>query len=59
MLPEGYPGEAHYWISAPEGRGTSGDSIRLPEIERLQFSLRPAGSSAQGVEIEWVRLGFD
>jgi hypothetical protein len=58
MLPEGFPGEWNYWVSAPTGRGGMGDTIRLPEIERIQFSLRPSGPRPPQVEIEWVILGF-
>jgi hypothetical protein len=63
MLPEGYPGEWNYWMGPAEGRGGPGDSIRVPEIERIQFSLRPeAGVQPQpgeiGVEIESATLVF-
>jgi hypothetical protein len=59
MLPEAFPGEWHYWVSAPTGRGGAGDTIRLPELERLQFSLRPSGAATPKVEIEWVALAFE
>lgn len=58
MLPEGFPGEWHYWVSAPAGRGGAGDRIRLAEVERIQLSLRPSGASAPQAEIEWVSLSF-
>ena len=58
MLPEGYPGEWSYWVAAPPGRGSAGDRIRLPEIERLQFSLRAGNAVIPRVEIEWVSLEF-
>ena len=58
LLPQGYPGEWSYWVSAPEGRSGAGDSIRLPDVERLQFSLRAAGADVPRVEVEWVSLGF-
>ncbi|HSU13816.1 hypothetical protein [Longimicrobium sp.] len=63
MLPEGYPGEWNYWMAPAEGRGGSGDTIRLPVIERIQFSLRrPPGAVPRpgtcGVEIESVTLTF-
>jgi hypothetical protein len=57
-LPEGYPGEWSYWLDAPPGRGAPGDSIRLHEAERLQFSLRQEGRGIPRVEIEWVSLDF-
>lgn len=59
MLPQGYPGEWNYWLAAPEGRGGRGDTMRLGEVERLQFSLRTAGAAIPRVEIEWVGLGLD
>jgi hypothetical protein len=59
MLPEAFPGEFHYWVGAPAGRGGSGDSIRLEEVERLQFSLRPGGVAVPRVEIEWVMMAFE
>ena len=59
MLPEAFPGEWHYWVGAPTGRGGPGDAIRLPELERLQLSLRPSGSAIPKVEIEWVSLAFE
>jgi hypothetical protein len=59
MLPEAFPGEFHYWVGAPPGRGGSGDSIRLEEVERLQFSLRPGGVAVPRVEIEWVMMAFE
>jgi hypothetical protein len=58
MLPEGFPGEWNYWMSAPAGRGGAEDRIRLSEIERIQLSLRPAGARAPQAEIEWVSLTF-
>ncbi|HEX8851596.1 MAG TPA: hypothetical protein VF761_18860 [Gemmatimonadaceae bacterium] len=58
-LPEGYPGEWNYWLSAPSGRGGAGDVIHVHEVERLQLSLRPAGTVNPRVEIEWVRLEFE
>jgi hypothetical protein len=36
MLPQGYPGTWSYWLSPPEGS----TAIRVPQVERLQFSLR-------------------
>ena len=54
-----FPGEWNYWASAPSGRGGPGDAIRLPELERLQLSLRadgPPGASPYGVEVESVVL---
>jgi len=59
MLPEAFPGEWHYWVSGPPGRGGPGDTIRLPELERLQISLRPSGATTPKVEIEWVSLAFE
>jgi hypothetical protein len=58
MLPEGFPGEWNYWVSAPTGRGGMEDRIRPAEIERVQLSLRPSGARDPKVEIEWVMLGF-
>jgi hypothetical protein len=59
MLPEAFPGEWHYWVGAPAGRGGAGDTIRLPELERLQLSLRPSGATIPKVEVEWVSLAFE
>jgi hypothetical protein len=63
LLPQGFPGEWNYWVGPAEGRGGSGDRLRLDHLERIQFSLRreeglsiPPGS--YGVELEWVRLLF-
>lgn len=58
MLPEGFPGEWNYWLSAPAGRQGPGDAIRLDEVERLQLSLRPSGDRVPRVEVEWVRMAF-
>ena len=57
MLPEGFPGEWNYWVSAPPAR-RAGDGLRGSELERVQFSLRPAGARIPRVEIEWVSLDF-
>jgi len=54
LLPEGFPGEWNYWVGPAEGRGRTGDRLRLDHLERLQLSLRTAG----GVEIESIILGF-
>jgi hypothetical protein len=58
MLPEGFPGEWNYWVSAPPGRGGAGDAIRLDDVERVQLSLRPSGSGVPRIDVEWVRLAF-
>jgi hypothetical protein len=58
MLPEAFPGEWNYWMSAPAGRGGVEDRIRVSEIERIQLSLRPAGARTPQAEIEWVSLSF-
>lgn len=63
MLPQGYPGTWSYWIDPPAGRGGAGDAIRLPQVERLQLSLRrEPGITVQpggyGVEVESVTLIF-
>lgn len=63
MLPQGYPGTWSYWVDPPAGRGGAGDSIRLPDVERLQLSLRrEPGITPQpggyGVEVEAVTLIF-
>ena len=58
-LPEGYPGEWNYWLSAPPRRGGPGDSIHLRDVERLQLSLRPGTGMPPRVEIEWVRVEFE
>jgi hypothetical protein len=63
LLPEGFPGNWNYWVGPAQGRGGSGDSIRVPEVERLQFSLRSADAGTPvpaeyGVEIESATLVF-
>ncbi|AHG91668.1 membrane of secreted protein [Gemmatirosa kalamazoonensis] len=62
MLPEGFPGEWNYWASPPAGRGGAGDAIRLPDVERLQLSLRrepnETTTGPYGVEVESVWLAF-
>lgn len=63
-LPQGYPGTWNYWVEPAAGRGGPGDRIRLPQIERLQLSLRrEPGMDVQpgtyGVEVESVALVFD
>ncbi|HET7565329.1 MAG TPA: hypothetical protein VFJ96_10065 [Gemmatimonadaceae bacterium] len=62
-LPEGFPGEWNYWVGPAEGRGGAGDHLRLDHVERLQLSLRRENGDTvtpanDGVEIEWVALGF-
>ncbi|HEY0019280.1 MAG TPA: hypothetical protein VGC13_23465 [Longimicrobium sp.] len=63
-LPLGYPGTWNYWVEPAAGRGGPGDAPRLPELERLQLSLRrEPGMDVQpgtyGVEVESVTLMFD
>jgi hypothetical protein len=63
-LPQGYPGTWNYWVEPATGRGGAGDRIRLPQVERLQLSLRrEPGVDVQpgsyGVEVESVDLVFD
>jgi hypothetical protein len=62
-LPLGYPGTWNYWVGPAEGRGGSGDRIRLPDLERLQLSLRrepgrTVRAGTYGVEVESVSLVF-
>ena len=62
-LPQGFPGTWNYWVGPAAGRGGPGDALRLPEIERLQLSLRrEPGMDVQpgtyGVEVESVTLVF-
>lgn len=62
-LPQGYPGTWNYWVDPPAGRGAPGDAIRLPDVERLQLSLRrepgfEARPGTYGVEVESVTLVF-
>lgn len=62
-LPLGYPGRWNYWVEPAAGRGGPGDALRLPELERLQLSLRrEPGMDVQpgtyGVEVESVTLVF-
>jgi hypothetical protein len=64
MLPQGFPGTWSYWVGPAAGRGAPGDAIRLPEVERLQLSLRrEEGFQPQpgtyGVEVESVALVFE
>jgi hypothetical protein len=64
MLPQGFPGTWSYWVGAPAGRGGAGDAIRLPDVERLQLSLRreeglQIRAGTYGVEVESVALVFD
>jgi hypothetical protein len=63
MLPEGFPGEWNYWLGPAQGRGGSGDRLRLDRVERLQLSLRREAGVAvtpgsYGVEVEAIRLAF-
>jgi hypothetical protein len=58
LLPEGFPGEWNYWVSAPPGRQGAGDAMRVADIERIQLSLRPAAGAIPRVEVEWVMLAF-
>ena len=63
-LPQGYPGTWNYWMDPAPGRGGPGDRIRLPEVERLQLSLRREPGveirpGTYGVEVEHVTLVFD
>ena len=64
LLPEGFPGEWNYWVAPAAGRGGSGDAVRMPNVERLQLSLRKADAArlapdAFGVEVESVRVVFE
>ena len=56
MLPEGFPGEWNYWLSAPPGRGGAGDAVRPGEIERVQLAVRPSATSVPRVDVESVLL---
>lgn len=58
MLPEGFPGEWSYWVSAPPGRRGVENGVHIEEIERMQLSLRPVGAGAPRIEVEWVMLVF-
>jgi hypothetical protein len=63
LLPEGFPGEWNYWVGPAQGRGGSGDRIRLGRVERLQLSLRHEDGVAvtpgdYGVEVESVSLDW-
>lgn len=63
LLPEGFPGEWNYWVGPAEGRGGTGDRLRLDHVERLQISLRPEAGvtvtpGGYGVEVESATLGF-
>jgi hypothetical protein len=64
LLPLGFPGTWNYWVEPADGRGVTGDHIRLEDVERLQLSLRRADATrAQpgsfGVEVESIRLDFE
>jgi hypothetical protein len=64
MLPQGFPGTWSYWVAPAAGRGAPGDAIRLPEVERLQLSLRreeglQVRAGEYGVEVESVALVFE
>ncbi len=61
MLPQGFPGQWSYWMGMAQGRGRSGDRVRIGDVERLQISVRRLGDRAvkageYGVEIERVIL---
>jgi hypothetical protein len=63
-LPQGYPGTWNYWVPPAARRGGPGDALRLPEVERLQLSLRreegmQIAAGTYGVEVESVTLVFD
>lgn len=63
-LPQGFPGTWNYWVPPATGRGGAGDALRLPEVERLQLSLRreegmQIAAGTYGVEVESVTLVFD
>jgi hypothetical protein len=63
LLPEGFPGEWNYWVGPAQGRGGSGDHVRLDRLERLQVSLRREAGVAvapggYGVEVESISLGW-
>lgn len=53
-LPQGFPGQWSYWLGPAQGRGGSGDGVRIAEVERLQMSLRNPG----GVEVEAITVVF-
>jgi hypothetical protein len=62
-LPLGFPGTWNYWVEPAAGRGATGDAIRLPDIERLQLSLRREEGlqirpGTYGVEVESIVLVF-
>jgi hypothetical protein len=62
-LPLGYPGQWNYWVDPASGRGASGDSPKIADVERLQLSLRRAegqkiAPGTYGVEVESVALLF-
>ncbi|HVU18493.1 MAG TPA: hypothetical protein VHD32_16440 [Candidatus Didemnitutus sp.] len=58
MLPLGFPERWNYWIAPAAGRGGPGDHVKLPEVERLQFSVRPEGRGAATGQAEdpWVEV---
>jgi hypothetical protein len=62
-LPLGYPGQWNYWVDPASGRGGSGDSLRIVDVERLQLSMRreegqKIAPGTYGVEVESVTLLF-
>jgi hypothetical protein len=62
-LPLGFPGTWNYWVDPAAGRGSSGEAIRLGDVERLQLSLRREEGlnvepGSYGVEVESVTLVF-
>lgn len=59
LLPQGFPGQWNYWVEPAEGRGGSGDGVRLSHLERVQLSLRGAERGEgpdYGFELESVTL---
>jgi len=63
-LPQGYPGTWNYWVDPAAGRGGPGDSVRMGDVERLQFCLRREPGfeprpGTYGVEVESVTVVFD
>lgn len=65
MLPLGYPGRWDYWFTPAAGRGSSGDHVRIGNVEWLQLSMRQAkmppaqADKASYIEVSSISLGFN
>jgi hypothetical protein len=55
-LPLGFPERWNYWLTPAKGRGGPDDRVRVDQVERLQFSFRPAAGAPKTDSDPWADI---